>query len=138
MNHHLIKTNAIIGFTLLMTGCVSNFGNHKGIGLRYENQATIEQKIIKGKTTTKEVFKMYDGFVFVENNQDDKQGAYCTSYHETKMPFYNFLPTNFLYMSSTRSHWKLCFTPDKNGIVQDYTFWSEVKKDRTVLSGFIE
>lgn len=138
MNKYLLTSSLFLGFGLLMTGCVSNFGNHKGIGLRYENQASIEQKIIKGKTTTEEMFKLYDGFVFVQDNQNEGQSQYCTSYHETKLPFYNFLPTNFLYMSSTRSHWKLCFTPDKNGVVQDYTFESEAKKDRTILSGFIE
>ena len=54
------------------------------------------------------------------------------------MPFYNFLPTNFLYMSTTRLQYRLCVVSDQNGVVQDYAFDKHSEKHKTVLSGFID
>ena len=121
-----------------MTGCVSNFGNHHGIGLRYESHASLAQTIIKGETTAAELTKRYGRFTSVSNPPNDTQNWRCVIYREVKMPFYNFLPTNCLYMSTAGLQYRLCLVSDQNGVVQDYAFDKNSDKHKTVLSGFIE
>lgn len=121
---------------LAVSACVSNFGEHSGMALRQGEEA-VARNIVKGKTTVRELSERYGRFFAVPGSEPGRR-EWCTYHHETELPFYNFLPTNFLYMSATRTAWTLCLTADSDDVVRDYRFEKTVKRDKTVLSGFIE
>lgn len=52
LNHHIRLTISALLTVLLVTGCVST-GN---VAMKEQNQQTIEQTIIKGKTNKQEIF----------------------------------------------------------------------------------
>ncbi|QEY24179.1 glucosamine-fructose-6-phosphate aminotransferase [Neisseria animalis] len=107
---------------LMLAACVSDFGQREHAFLRHETETTLTQKIIKGQTTRSEIETLFGKPAPYEEG--------CYSYHVSSMPFYNFLPTNFLYMKSRSEHWRLCI--DYNGdTVRDYRFshTADIKTD---------
>ena len=111
---------------LLLCSCASNFGDSQNASFRHAKESDFEKIIIRGKTTMAEIDERFGRPI--PHFQGEENNTYCYQYYESRMPFYNFLPTNFFYMRSDRHTWQLCVDYDEHKIVQDFRFNHSVEK----------
>jgi len=105
---------------LAFTGCAnSTYGNEK---LSNATEKSINQKIIKGKTTKAEIKQMF-GTPSDVNYLPNNEQQWVYSFSKGKIKTATMIPIVGMFAGGTKSETKkLTIVFDKNGIVKDYMF----------------
>ena len=114
---------------LLVTGCVST-GN---VAMKEQNQQTVEQAIIKGKTNKQEVsdrFGSADSISFTDSGNE----IWTYRHTRSKPMARNFIPYNFFSLGENIQTKELVILFDSKGIVSNYTFRETANQSKAGLA----
>ncbi len=107
-----------VAISLAVAGCASS-GNEQ---IRSESQATVDQKLVKGKTTKAEVAAIFgsaDETGFMENGSEVWRYRHVVATAKAV----NFIPfINMFAAGADQQKKELVILFDKNGVVSNYTF----------------
>lgn len=117
-----------VGIALLSVGCVS-VGN---VAMKEQSQQTIEQNIIKGKTTKQNIM---DAFGSADSVSFTDGGNEVWTYrHSKSTPMArNFIPYNFISQGSNIQTKELVILFDSKGVVSNYTFRQTANQSKVGL-----
>ena len=129
LNHHIRLTISALLTALLVTGCVST-GN---VAMKEQNQQTIEQTIIKGKTNKQEIssrFGSADSISFTDSGNE----IWTYRHTRSKPMARNFIPYNFFSLGENIQTKELVILFDSKGIVSNYTFRETANQSKAGLA----
>lgn len=120
---------AIALAALMLTGCVST-GN---VVMKEQNQQSIENAIVKGKTTKQDVSKVFgsaDSVSFTDSGNE-----VWTYRHSRSTPMArNFIPYNFFSLGENIKTKELVILFDAKGVVTNYTFRETANQSKSGLA----
>jgi outer membrane protein assembly factor BamE (lipoprotein component of BamABCDE complex) len=113
-----------------VAGC-SSYGNQD---LKKENQATLQTKLIKNKTTKNDVIKEF-GQPSSTTTSGQGEDIYLYDMNNAKMSVINVIPIIGMLAGNTKTESRtLSIAFNKNGTVETWSFMSD---DRNLNNGFI-
>lgn len=129
LNHHIRLTISALLTVLLVTGCVST-GN---VAMKEQNQQTIEQTIIKGKTNKQEIFGRFGSadsisFMIVVMKFGHTAILAPNRWQEILSLIISFL------LGETIQTKELVILFDSKGIVSNYTFRETANQSKAGLA----
>ncbi|STZ63286.1 Uncharacterised protein [Moraxella lacunata] len=117
MNHYVRGVLVSLIVATLAVGCAST-GN---VAMKEQNQQSIEQAIIKGKTTKQDVSKIFgsaDNVSFTDSGNE----IWTYRHSKSKPMARNFIPYNFFSLGENTQTKELVILFDNRGVVSNYTF----------------
>lgn len=117
MNNYMRVVLASLVAAALVTGCVST-GN---VAMKEQSQHSIEQAIIKGKTTKQDItstFGSADNVSFTDSGNE----IWTYRHSKSKPMARNFIPYNFFSLGENIQTKELVILFDSRGVVSNYTF----------------
>lgn len=128
-NHHIRLTISALLTALLVTGCASA-GN---VAMKVQNQQTIGQTIIKGKTNKQEIsgrFGSADSISFTDSGNE----IWTYRHTRSKPMARNFIPYNFFSLGENIQTKELVILFDSKGVVSNYTFRETANQSKAGLA----
>ena len=129
LNNHIRFAVTALLAAFLVTGCVST-GND---AMKEQNQQTIEQTIIKGKTNKQEIssrFGSADSISFTDSGNE----IWTYRHTRSKPMARNFIPYNFFSLGENIQTKELVILFDSKGIVSNYTFRETANQSKAGLA----